>query len=202
MARKQLEKKKKKPLIVISSEGAKKSSEYYYFRNFANRNLRIQFSTGNNTDPRGMLNDLLTYINNEDIKSEDNCRIFLVLDTDLDKKRINQIKEIKEECAKNNIEIITSAPTFEIWYLMHYRDNKLKFQTSKEVKKELQIINGIYKENMNLYETIKNETNKAKTIAQTIEQRIIKNKEDLLTSNPHTSIYKIINVINELNNKK
>ncbi len=202
MARKQLEKKKKKPLIVISSEGGKKSSEYYYFRNFANRNLRIQFSTGNNTDPRGMLNDLLTYINNEDIKSEDNCRIFLVLDTDLDKKRINQIKEIKEECAKNNIEIITSAPTFEIWYLMHYRDNKLKFQTSKEVKKELQIINGIYKENMNLYETIKNETNKAKTIAQTIEQRIIKNKEDLLTSNPHTSIYKIINVINELNNKK
>lgn len=199
MARKQLEKKKKKPLIVISSEGGKKSSEYYYFRNFANRNLRIQFSTGNNTDPRGMLNDLLTYINNEDIKSEDNCRIFLVLDTDLDKKRINQIKE---ECAKNNIEIITSAPTFEIWYLMHYRDNKLKFQTSKEVKKELQIINGIYKENMNLYETIKNETNKAKTIAQTIEQRIIKNKEDLLTSNPHTSIYKIINVINELNNKK
>ena len=202
MARKQLEKKKKKPLIVISSEGGKKSSEYYYFRNFANRNLRIQFSTGNNTDPRGMLNDLLTYINNEDIKSEDNCRIFLVLDTDLDKKRINQIKEIKEECAKNNIEIITSAPTFEIWYLMHYRDNKLKFQTSKEVKKELQIINGIYKENMNLYETIKNETNKAKTIAQTIEQRITKNKEDLLTSNPHTSIYKIINVINELNNKK
>ena len=89
MARKQLEKKKKKPLIVISSEGGKKSSEYYYFRNFANRNLRIQFSTGNNTDPRGMLNDLLTYINNEDIKSEDNCRIFLVLDTDLDKKRIN-----------------------------------------------------------------------------------------------------------------
>ena len=202
MARKKEEKKKKKPLIVISSEGGKKSSEYYYFRNFANRNLRIQFSTGNNTDPRGMLNDLLTYINNEDIKSEDNCRIFLVLDTDLDKKRINQIKEIKEECAKNNIEIITSAPTFEIWYLMHYRDNKLKFQTSKEVKKELQIINGIYKENMNLYETIKNETNKAKTIAQTIEQRIIKNKEDLLTSNPHTSIYKIINVINELNNKK
>ena len=51
MARKQLKHNKKKPLIVICSEGGKKSSEYYYFRLYANRDLRIQFSTGNSTDP-------------------------------------------------------------------------------------------------------------------------------------------------------
>ena len=59
MARRQLRQNKKKPLIVICSEGGKKSSEYYYFRNHTNRNLRIQFSTGNSTDPEGMLEDLL-----------------------------------------------------------------------------------------------------------------------------------------------
>lgn len=59
MERRQIKRKKKKPLIVICSEGGKKSSEYYYFSNFRNRNLRIQFSTGNNTDPKGMLEDLL-----------------------------------------------------------------------------------------------------------------------------------------------
>ena len=47
----------------------------------------------------------------------------------------------QQECIDNNIEIVTSAPTFEIWYLMHYRNNRLKFQTSKEVKRELQKIN-------------------------------------------------------------
>ena len=78
MARGQIKYKKKKPLIVISSEGGKKSSEYYYFRNHTNRDLRIQFSTGNSTDPKGMLEDLQKYIHNEDIVSEDNCRIFLV----------------------------------------------------------------------------------------------------------------------------
>lgn len=83
-----------------------------------------------------MLNDLLNYIVNEDIKSEENCKIFLVLDTDLNKTRINEIKEIEEKCNKNNIEIITSS-TFEIWYLIHYRSNKLNFLSSKEVKKEL-----------------------------------------------------------------
>ena len=61
MARRQRKTNKKKPLIIICSEGGKKSSEYYYFRHFSTRNLRIQFSTGNSTDPKGMLEDLLKY---------------------------------------------------------------------------------------------------------------------------------------------
>lgn len=200
MARRQLRQSKKKPLIVICSEGGKKSSEYYYFRNHTNRDLRIQFSTGNSTDPKGMLDDLLKYIRNEDIASEDNCRIFLVLDTDLDERRISEIKEIEKECIDNNIEIVTSAPTFEIWYLMHYRNNRLKFQTSKEVKRELQNINGTYTESMDMYKIIKDSTDNARSTAQSFEQQIIRNKEDLLSSNPHTSIYKILDVIDEFNN--
>ena len=200
MARRQVRHNKKKPLIVICSEGGKKSSEYYYFRNYVNRYLRIQFSTGNSTDPKGMLEDLLKYIHNEDIVSEDNCRIFLVLDTDLDKKRINEIKEIEQRCRKNNIEIVTSAPTFEIWYVMHYRNNKLRFNTSKEVKRELQILNGTYTESMDMYKIIKDSTDNARITAHSIESQIIRNNEDLLSTNPHTSIYKILNVIDEFNN--
>ncbi|HIT11270.1 MAG TPA: RloB domain-containing protein [Candidatus Pelethosoma merdigallinarum] len=200
MARRQLRQSKKKPLIVICSEGGKKSSEYYYFRNHTNRDLRIQFSTGNSTDPKGMLDDLLKYIRNEDIVSEDNCRIFLVLDTDLDERRISEIKEIEQECIDNNIEIVTSAPTFEIWYLMHYRNNRLKFQTSKDVKRELQNLNGTYTESMDMYKIIKDSTDNARSTAQSLEQQIIRNKEDLLSSNPHTSIYKILDVIDEFNN--
>ena len=199
MARRQIKHNNKKPLIVICSEGGKKSSEYYYFRNYSNRNLRIQFSTGNSTDPIGMLEDLIKYINNEDIVSEDNSRIFLVLDTDLCKRRINEIKEISSDCAKYKIEIITSAPTFEIWYILHYRNNKLKFQSSKEVKKELEIINGMYNESMNMYQIIKENTKKAKVNAKHLEESIVKNKEELFESNPHTSIYKILDAIDEFN---
>lgn len=199
MARGQIKRNKKKPLIVICSEGGKKSSEYYYFRNYTSRNLRIQFSTGNSNDPKGMLDDLLKYINNEDIKSEDNCRIFLVLDTDLDERRINEIKKIESECVKHHIEIITSSPTFEIWYIMHYRNNALKFHTSKEVKKELQHINGTYTETIDMYKMIKNSTNYARNVAYDLEQQIIKNKEDLLKSNPHTSIYKVLDAIDDFN---
>lgn len=200
MARRQIKQNRKKPLIVICSEGGKKSSEYYYFRNYASRDLRIQFSTGNSTDPKGMLEDLLKYIRNEDISSEDECKIFLVLDTDLDNKRINEIKEIEQQCNDNNIEIITSAPTFEIWYIMHYRNNRLKFLSSKDVKKELQIINGYYTESMDMYKMINKSTSSARNTAKNIEQQAVKNNEDLFKLNPHTSIYKILDTIDEFKN--
>lgn len=200
MARRQLRHKERNPLIVICVEGEKNSTEYNYFRHYSSRDLRIKFSTGGSTDPKGMLDDLLKYIRNEDIASEDNCRIFLVLDTDLDERRISEIKEIEQECIDNNIEIVTSAPTFEIWYLMHYRNNRLKFQTSKEVKRELQNLNGTYTESMDMYKLIKDSTDNARSIAQSLEQQIIRNNEDLLSSNPHTSIYKILDAIDEFNN--
>ena len=189
----------KRPLIVICSEGGKKSSEYYYFRNFSNRDLRIQFSTGNSTDPKGMLDDLLHYIQNEDIKSEDNVRIFLVLDTDLNDNRISEIKKIETKCVENHIEIITSSPTFEIWYLLHYRNNKLKFNTSQDVKKELEKINGTYQEKMNMFKIINNNTTIARVNAKYLEQQVMNNQEDLLKSNPHTSIYKILDAIDTFN---
>ena len=200
MARRQIKQNKRKPLIVICSEGGKKSSEYYYFRNYSSIDLRIQFSTGNSTDPKGMLEDLLKYIRNEDISSEDECKIFLVLDTDLDNKRINEIKEIEQQCNDNNIEIITSAPTFEIWYIMHYRNNRLKFLSSKDVKKELQIINGYYTESMDMYKMINKSTSSARNTAKNIEQQAVKNNEDLFKLNPHTSIYKILDTIDEFKN--
>lgn len=200
MARRQIKQNKRKPLIVICSEGGKKSSEYYYFRNYASRDLRVQFSTGNSTDPKGMLEDLLKYIRNEDISSEDECKIFLVLDTDLDNKRINEIKEIEQQCNDNNIEIITSAPTFEIWYIMHYRNNRLKFLSSKDVKKELQIINGYYRESMDMYKMINKSTSSARNTAKNIDQQAVKNNEDLFKLNPHTSIYKILDTIDEFKN--
>ena len=149
-----------------------------------------------------MLDDLLKYIQNEDIKSEDNVRIFLTLDTDLDDRRINEIKEIRGKCLENNIEIITSAPTFEIWYLIHYRNNKLKFNNSQDVKKEIEKVNGMYFKTMNIYKIIKNHTNEAKIIAKSLEQRAIGDGEELIKANPHTSIYKILDAIDYFNKIK
>ena len=194
--------RKKRPIIIIGSEGEGKNTEKCYFGNFSHNNLRIKFSTGGSTDPKGMVDDLINYMHNIDAKDEDYIRTFLVLDTDLSEKRISEIKEIEQKCKENNIEIITSAPTFEIWFLMHFRNNKLKFLTSKDVKKELEKVNGIYSESMDMYNIIKNKKDAARSTAQSIEQQIIKDGDDLLKSNPHSSVYKILDAIDEFNNLK
>ena len=171
--------KNKKPLIVICSEGGNNTSEKIYFSNFKSRNVRIQFSSGNSTDPCGMLDDLKKYIINEDIDNEDNVSIFLIIDTDLDNDRINKIKELESECEKRNIKIITSAPTFEIWYLMHYRKNGLRFNSSIDVKKELiKVTNGLYKESLNMYPKIFDSEESAISISKNIENNTIKNNEE------------------------
>ena len=194
-------KKERKPLIVICSEGGKKSSEYYYFRNFATRDLRVQFSTGNSTDPEGMLQDLLKYITNEDIKSEDNCKVYLLIDTDLDNNRILKIKELESKLKKYNIELITSAPTFEIWYLMHYRNKNLIFSSSIAVKKEVsKLIGQEYHENMDLYKKLEARMDYAISTATTIREKIEKVNEVYISSNPHTSIPQIVEYANSKRN--
>ncbi len=195
MARKQIS-KKRNPLIVICTEGGNKTEEIY-FKNFRERNLRIQFSTGNSTDPEGMLEDLLKYIENEDIKSEDECTIFLVIDTDLSPKRIEKIKKIKPICDRNNIILITSSPTFEIWYLMHYDKNVKVFTSSLEVKKSMLKHIPKYTESMNIFPKIIDKLDKAYSTSKKIESRAAKENEDIINVNPHTDVYKIIDKINE-----
>ncbi len=81
---------------------------------------------------------------------------------------------------------------------MHFRNNKLKFVSSKDVKKEIAKVNGTYLESMDIYEKIKDKTEEAIEIAQSIEQQVIMDNKELLYVNPHTSIYKILTAINEL----
>lgn len=76
------------------------------------------------------------------------------------------------------------------------------YQTRKDVKKELQNINGVYTESMDMFKIVESMTSKARTVAQSFEQQAIKNREELLYVNPHTSIYKILNAIDEFSTLK
>ncbi len=72
--------RKRRPIIVIGCEGNNKTEEIY-FKNFNSRKCIIKFSTGNSTDPVGIVNDLIKFIDNE-IGREDDDKYYVVLDTD------------------------------------------------------------------------------------------------------------------------
>ncbi len=187
--------RKTNPLILIKYEG-KNSAEQVYFNNYKRRDLRIKYATGNSTDIKGMLDDLIIYMKKEDINVSNNDKIYLIVDTDLKSPKVNELIEIEEKCKENGIKIITSAPTFEIWYLIHFRSNNLVFQNSESVKRALKEYIPDYKETKNVFSTIENNTDKAIRISKELEQRgTSNNKYDL---NPHTDIYKVVEDIKNM----
>ncbi len=188
----------KRPLILIGCEG-NSETEKKYFSNFASINLPIKFASGNSTDPEGILNDIKNYMVKEDISATYNDKIYMVLDTDLNPKRIEQIEKITLECEKLGINIITSAPTFEIWFLLHFRNTKLNFPNSKSVKKELKKYIPRYKEGMNIYNQIVDKTEIAIENAKILEKREKLNSKNKYALAPHTYVYKIIEEIKNNN---
>lgn len=184
---------------MIKTEGTK-SAEKIYFNNFNSRNSRIKFATGNSTDVSGMLDDLINYMEMNDISVRYGDKIFFVIDTDLDDKRICDIKKVQKKCISYGIKIITSAPTFEIWYLMHFRSNNLNFKSSSDVKKEIKKLIPNYKETKNIYEMIGDKTNTAIENAKLIEKRYKDIVKDMYSFAPHSYVYLIIEEIKKNNN--
>lgn len=189
--------RKSNPLVLIKYEG-KNSAERVYFNNFKRRNLRIKYSTGNSTDIKRMLDDLIMYMKKEDISSDNNDKIYLIVDTDLKDEKVAELHQIKQKCLENGIKIITSAPTFELWYLMHYRSNNLKFSSSEDVKRALKQYIPDYKETMNIYPNISDRLENALKTAKNCEQRGKKICSDLYKINPHTDIYKVVEDIQNI----
>ena len=187
--------RKTNPLVLIKYEG-KNSAEQVYFNNYKRRDLRIKYATGNSTDIKGMLDDLIIYMKKEDINVDNNDRIYLIVDTDLKSSKVNELLEIEEKCKENGIRIITSAPTFEMWYLIHFRSNNLVFQNSEAVKRALKGYIPDYKETKNVFSIIEKHTDKAIEISKQLEQQgTATNKYDL---NPHTDIYKVVEDIKNM----
>lgn len=202
MARREYVARKTRPLVVICSEGKNSTAEKIYFSNFTDRNCRIKFCTGSSTDPVGMLEDFKKYIKNEELEFEEQCSKYLLIDTDLSPKQIKAIETISKECEKLGIEIIISSPTFEIWYLMHFRSNKLKFNASKEVKRALEEeIGGTYSETINMYPSISSRLESAIANAKRVNSNSLKDCQNKYLSNPYSEVYKVIEKINEYKNK-
>lgn len=186
-------KRQRKSVVVIGCEG-KNKTETIYFKNFSSRECKIKFSTGIHTNPLGMANDLVEFIKNEDIKTEYGDKMYLLIDTDINQNKQEQIDKAKEICNKNNIELITSTPTFEYWYILHFCYTTKIYQSSEQVKNEMKNKIENYSESMNVYPIIKHKTDDAIKNAKKLEDFQMKNGQDLNNENcnPYTGVYKVI----------
>lgn len=180
------------PIIVIACEG-KNKTEKTYFRNFNSKKCIIRFSKGNSTDPVGIVNDLINFINTE-IGREEKDKYYVVFDTDVNKGIQNQINKAKEIANKEGVEIITSTPIFEFWYILHFKFTTKIYNSGEEILKELQDKIVGYTKSMNTYPLISTRTEEAINNAKKIE-RYHNNLGQVLDNencNPYTGVYKVV----------
>lgn len=191
--------KTRNSLVVIACEGNNKTEEIY-FKNYNSRKCIIRFSKGNSTDPVGIVKDLIKFIKNE-VGKETGDKYYAVFDTDVNKNLQKQIDEAKRLAEKNGVEIITSTPTFEFWYLLHFGYTTKSYNSSEEVVEELKSkING-YTKNMNTYPILKTNTTDAIINAKRVEKhhkdlgQVLDNENCI----PYTGAYKVVEELIERN---
>lgn len=138
--------------ILIGAEGTN-VTENNYFKNFNTRDAKykIIMANGNSTDPVKMVNDIICTMKKKDIDTRySEVSVYCVFDTDTDKSKDKQIKDAIVLAKQYGIQIITSNPCFEDWYLCHYK-NTTSFLNNKNVIIELKKYVKSYEKNINIY---------------------------------------------------
>ena len=198
--------RERKSFIVIKCEGDNET-EQIYFNNFKSRECIIKYPDGNSTDPVGMANELVSFMNSEDINSKNGDKIYLLIDTDVNANKQKQIDEAKKICDEYGIELITSTPSFEFWYMLHFGYTTGPYTSSKDIKRKMKKKILGYTESTNVYPIIKDNTDEAMNYAEKVEKLHKQNgrKIDSEEANPHTSAYRVLKEIKKRNkfyNKK
>lgn len=192
--------RKRRPIIVIGCEGNNKT-EKIYFKNFNSRKCIIKFSTGNSTDPVGIVKDLIKFIDNE-IGREDDDKYYVVLDTDVNQDKQSQIDKAKKLAIDNGVEFITSTPTFEYWYRLHFGYTTKTYHSSEEVQNDIKDKIKGYTKSMNTYPVLRDKTDIAIKNAKKVEKHHLDLGQALDNEkcNPYTAAYKVVEELIKRNN--
>ena len=186
--------RKSKSKVLIATEG-KNKTEKTYFSNFEDnkKSYNVTYARGNNTDPLKLVKMLIKEIAELRLDLQDDDVAYCIFDTDVDSNKNTIIEEAIQLAKKNNINIITSSPCIELWFLLHY-DYTTANMNNEEVIRRLKKYYPKYKKNINIYPDIIEKIDLAIDRAKKLEKYQINNKQRIGTveANPNTEIYKIV----------
>lgn len=186
--------RKQKNKIIIAVEG-KNKTEKLYFNNFDNgkKSYSISFAKGNYTDPLNLVKMLIEEMKKIGVDLSDGDRAYCIFDTDIEPIKNTVIKEAKKLASLSGIEIITSTPSIELWFLLHYEYTTASMD-NKSLINRLKKFYPNYAKNINIFSDINKNINKAIDSAKKLEKHQLENGKIIGTveANPSTEIYKIV----------
>ena len=184
----------RRPIVFLVAEG-KNKTETLYFRDLGqDANRIIKFAPGNHTDPVNMVNELKSYLAENDFSQDLGDKAYCLIDADVNAAKNEQIAKAEELAKKAGIEIVLSVPCFEILFLCHFIYSTKQYTSSAEVVTELQkYIPGYDKSTAGVYERIKSLTATALDNAARLEKYCENNGFAVHTTDfmPSTDVYRM-----------
>lgn len=188
-----------KKIILIGAEG-KNQTERKYFKAFnqAQSEYKIMVGKGNNTDPVGVVEDLLKSAKQEELDLKHGDMLACFIDVDFKKDRDKELRDAMKLARQNNISVFLSNPCFEIWYLLHFRYSTRLYGSNEEVIKDLGSYISDYSKSKDVYDLIENKLDDAFVNTKRLESYHLANgTNDRLKKLPSTEAYKLIEMILE-----
>lgn len=195
------ENRKRKNIILIGSEG-KNKTETKYLTSFNHylKSYVIHFSSGNETDALGVVNNTLSSFSTEDINLKNGDLVFCLIDYDTinTSEHNHKIEVALKKANQKNISVLISNPIFEIWFLQHFRFSTKKYSTNKEVLDELKKYIPNYEKNLDVFPQLFDKTSTALENIKRLEAyHKTQNNNSIQAKCPSTDVYQLIELLYE-----
>ncbi len=188
--------RERKKIVVIGTEG-KNKTEVLYFRELEKKQNRYHciFAPGNETDPVKIVRNTAKKAREEELSFKEGDMAISVFDLDADEEKFLQLQEAKAVAGKKSIQIITSNPCFEIWYLEHFGFSTKPFSSSTAAVRELEKKLPGYRKNYCDFGMLYPYTKEAIKNCERLDEYHAENNEAAETANPRTDVYKVVRIL-------
>lgn len=192
-----LKRRKERNIIVLGCEGKNNRTEELYFTNLERKykNYHFIFACGKN-DPVGIVKQTIEKAKRNNINIKEGDLAFCVFDVDVDRTKEKNIDSARSTASNSKycIELITSNPCFELWYLQHFAYSTKPFNNSDETIKELNKYINNYSKTRDYNDLLLPKTNDAIINATKIIEHHKKygNEKNRAYFNPSTYVHKIV----------
>ena len=166
-----------KPNFFVFCEGETEIAYVKFLRSLYRAPIQVIVKKGKSN----ISEDYIERSKNEYVRTEQD-KVFLMYDLDVD-GMLEQLQKIP------NAELIVSNPCIELWFLLHYQDQKSEISSYKCIRK-LQKVSKEYKKG-----TLSEE--EKDVLAKNKDQALERAKKLVEFQNPSTTIHRLLDLLKE-----
>ena len=147
-------KRRQKAVYLIIAEGRNKT-ETLYLTNFQDqsKSFIIRFvKAGSNTDVESLYKTMVAKWKELGLDANEGDKGFIVIDMDNDKQKAEKIATVINKNSNDAISFVVSNPTFEIWFLLHFKYTTKFYKDGNAVIDDLKKYIPSYDKNVDVFQ--------------------------------------------------